>query len=369
MPLRRVCALRYGDSLAETDRRDGDVPVYGSNGVVGSHDHANTVGMTIVVGRKGSFGKLQFSRVPVFAIDTTFYIDATSTSADLRWLFYAMSTLPLDQLSFDVGVPGLSRERAYEERLAFPDRPTQVRVAAHLDAETARIDALIAKKRRLIALLVDRRDVITRGSIAAVAHVSPLRRHWRVIDCRHLTPVYVDEGIPVVGPGDVQPGRLDLRRCHRFVGDRDFADLTAGERRPCRGDIVYSRNASIGIAAYVDTDETFTMGQDVCLIRSESHDQRYLAYVLNTMGVDQLQAAKVGATFDRVNISQILDLRIPVPPPDVQRKLADQFDELIRRTSAITHKLTQQIALLQEHRQAIITAAVTQPCGSVPVAS
>jgi type I restriction enzyme S subunit len=125
-----------------------------------------------------------------------------------------------------------------------------------------------------------------------------LKRRWQIIDCKHRTPAYVDEGYSVTSPGDLSPGRIDLSRCHRFVDDADFGDLTEG-RRPKRGDIIYSRNASAGIAAYVDTDQPFCMGQDVCLITSSDQEQRFLMYALNTIGADQLAPIKIGSTITR----------------------------------------------------------------------
>lgn len=68
--LRYVCRFAYGDALASEEREDGDVPVFGSNGPVGSHNVANTRQPAIVVGRKGSHGKVNFSASEVFAIDT-----------------------------------------------------------------------------------------------------------------------------------------------------------------------------------------------------------------------------------------------------------------------------------------------------------
>ena len=110
--------------------------------------------------------------------------------------------------------------------------------------------------------------------------------------------------------------------CNRFVDEHEFADLTEG-RRPHRGDLIYSRNASIGIAAYVSTDEPFCMGQDVCLITSRGQDQRFLAYALNTVAMEQLDQSKVGSTFSRVNVAQIAELRIPTP------EVADQVRSLM----------------------------------------
>jgi Type I restriction modification DNA specificity domain len=133
---------------------------------------------------------------------------------------------------------------------------TQQAIANFLDVETARIDDLIIKKRRMIDLVRARFDLLVRQTLSNPNWPTlPLKRRWTVIDCKHRTPVYVDDGVPVVSPGDTTPGRLDLSRCHRFIDAADFQDLTAGSRRPQRGDIIYSRNASVGIASYVDTDE------------------------------------------------------------------------------------------------------------------
>jgi type I restriction enzyme S subunit len=163
--LRRITTLVYGDSLAADDRTDGSVPVYGSNGRIGEHGVPNTSGPAVIIGRKGSFGKIQYSTVPTFAIDTTFYVDETHTSANLRWLFYALTTLNLDTLSEDVGVPGLSRDSAYAQRLPLPSPGEQEGIANYLDRETTRIDDLIAKKQQQIVLLTERRQALITATV------------------------------------------------------------------------------------------------------------------------------------------------------------------------------------------------------------
>ena len=259
------------------------------------------------------------------------------------------------------GLANLSGSMLGELFIPFsPSMAEQRAIADYLDAETARIDTLISKKRRLIDLLQERWDVWVRNQLASLPNPArPLKRHWRVIDCKHRTPTYVEEGYPVVSPGDATPGRLDLRRAHRFVDESDYDDLASGFRQPKRGDIVYSRNASIGIASYVDTDEPFCMGQDVCLIQSNDMDQLFLMYALNSIGLDQLETQKIGSTFDRVNISQILEIRVPVPDPSEQQKLGRRFDLAASRRSRAQGTLEQQIDLLQEYRTTLITAAVT----------
>lgn len=150
--LRRVTGFEYGDSLSADDREAGNIAVYGSNGPVGTHSVPNTHSPCIIIGRKGSFGKLNYSEKPVFAIDTTYYVDDRHSASDLRWLYYTMQPLGLDENSKDSAVPGLGREEAYIHVVAIPGKEEQVSIASFLDRETARIDALIEKKQRLIGI-------------------------------------------------------------------------------------------------------------------------------------------------------------------------------------------------------------------------
>jgi type I restriction enzyme S subunit len=158
--VKTVVSFEYGDSLPSDSRESGEVPVLGSNGIVGEHNIANTLAPSIIVGRKGSYGKITYSENPCFAIDTTYFIDRTTTSQDIRWLYYTLIILKLDKFSEDSAVPGLSREYAYSRRIPVPDIQIQTAIASFLDRETAKIDELIARKERLIELLEEKRTAI-----------------------------------------------------------------------------------------------------------------------------------------------------------------------------------------------------------------
>ncbi len=169
--VRHIARIEYGSSLPAVDRVEGDVTVFGSNGPVGQHDRSNTGAPVLVLGRKGSYGKLHFSSGPIFAIDTTFYIDPTCTQVRLKWLYYILSTLGLDRLGQDVGVPGLSREYAYSQRVPLPSPHEQRAIANFLDTETARIDTLVAKIARTVELLQERRSALITAAVTGEINV------------------------------------------------------------------------------------------------------------------------------------------------------------------------------------------------------
>ena len=164
--LKNICRLAYGDSLSAENRINGTVPVYGSNGQVGVHSNPNTSGQCLIVGRKGSFGKVHYSAEPVFAIDTTFFVDRRHTGANIRWLYYLLGWLPLDAVSKDSAIPGLNREDAYRHIGCYPPLAEQAAIAAYLDKQTAAIAAAIARAQREFELLSEYRtrlivDVVT----------------------------------------------------------------------------------------------------------------------------------------------------------------------------------------------------------------
>ncbi len=177
--LKQVCRLAYGDSLSAESRELGEVPVYGSNGQVGHHSVANTEAPCIIIGRKGSFGKVTYVDRAAFAIDTAFFIDKRYTQANIRWLSYLLPLLGLDTISHDSAVPGLNRDDARVSFIPLPPLAEQAAIVEYLDRTTADVDAAITRARRQIELLEEYRtrliaDVVT-GKIDVRAPQEPSR--------------------------------------------------------------------------------------------------------------------------------------------------------------------------------------------------
>jgi type I restriction enzyme S subunit len=103
-----VIELAYGKGLKKTDRIEGNVPVYGSSGVLGYHITRLVNGPGIIVGRKGNVGSVHWSNSDFFPIDTVFYV---KTKLSLYYVFYNFQTQNF--INTDAAVPGLSRNQAY----------------------------------------------------------------------------------------------------------------------------------------------------------------------------------------------------------------------------------------------------------------
>lgn len=121
--LREVVDLKYGKALPETARVRGPVPVYGGNGVSGSHNVALVGSSGIVVGRKGAnAGSVSWSSGPFWPIDTAFYVDESKLGIPLEFVYFLLRNAKLRGLVGDSAIPGLNRDTAYSCSLALPDR-------------------------------------------------------------------------------------------------------------------------------------------------------------------------------------------------------------------------------------------------------
>ena len=113
--LRKVATLNYGKALKDSTRIPGDVPVYGSSGIVGRHNKALVAGPGIILGRKGNVGSVRWSHSDFFPIDTVYFIASDQSN------FHLYLTLQHMQfMSTDVAVPGLNRDFAYSRLVLRP---------------------------------------------------------------------------------------------------------------------------------------------------------------------------------------------------------------------------------------------------------
>ncbi len=118
----------YGRNLPEKKRENGPYRVYGSNGPVGFHNKPLVEESGIVIGRKGTVGAVHYTAQPFWPIDTTFYV-SRANHRDLRYTYYLLKSLGLENMNSDSAVPGLSRDAAHARKLLVPELHEQHAIA------------------------------------------------------------------------------------------------------------------------------------------------------------------------------------------------------------------------------------------------
>ncbi|MDE1513685.1 MULTISPECIES: restriction endonuclease subunit S [Vibrio] len=114
------CPFVYGKSLPQRNRENGNVPVYGSNGIVDYHKTPHVKGCGIIIGRKGSVGAIHLSKSEFWPIDTSFYIEKDSID-ELYFTYYLLKSLGLEHMNSDSAVPGLNRDNAHALTIRIPE--------------------------------------------------------------------------------------------------------------------------------------------------------------------------------------------------------------------------------------------------------
>ena len=129
---KELFVLEYGKPLAENQRVKGDYPVMGSNGITGYHNQFLIKGPSIIVGRKGSAGKLTYVETNSYPIDTTFYV-VNKSDYPLKYIYYLLLVLPLKALSKSMGVPGLNRNEVHGLKVPLVDKKLIKKKIEYLD--------------------------------------------------------------------------------------------------------------------------------------------------------------------------------------------------------------------------------------------
>ena len=334
-----ICTFNYGKALPESARKGGGTPVFGSNGVVGFHDSSITSGKTIVIGRKGSFGEVHYSEVPSWPIDTAYFVDEASTEQDMRWLFYRLGCLGLNQMNKAAAVPGLNRDDAYRQEILLPPLSEQRRIAAILD----KADAQRTKRREALAQL-DRLAQSIFVEMFGDPGVNP--KAWPLVTLGQLIREKPNngifrknedygEGLPVAWVEELFRGSsvyLDKSRRLNASGEeiRKYG-LKCGDILFCRSSL---KLAGLGYNnVYLGPDNAALFECHVIRIspRHDLVDSEFLNFLLRIPS-QRLRLFRFAKTVTMSTIDQegIKNVEVPVPPLTLQKAFVGRLHAIQR---------------------------------------
>jgi type I restriction enzyme S subunit len=256
----------------------------------------------------------------------------------------------------------------------FPALDHQRKIADFLDRETALIDELITKKERLFELIEDQRTTSISAAVLGATGTSPMQT-WKkgpwpvlplkrltrkIIDGTHLTPTYVDEGTPFLRVSDIHGGQVDFDTVKR-IPEAEHEELYK-RCNPKRGDLLLSKNGTIGVPCVVKWDFPVSLFVSLCLIKPITTlvDPEYLFYLFDSHLIKaQLVERGKTNTVTNLHLEEIKELLVPVPPLARQLLFIQECEKLDAHASLIRKKLWLAIEKFHEYRTALISAAVT----------
>ena len=300
---------------------------------------------------------------PVFA-STELLCLRPRAGVDSRWLAYLVASNPVVEwavaTSDGTKMPRTSWEKLAEYRIDIPRTDEQRTIADYLDRETARIDALIEKKRQMVRALELRLGVLAHDLTTATGREVPLRRVILQIKTGTTPPAdqmerLRDGSLPWYSPGDVGDW-LELQEPSRTL-DREAVAQGWVPRFAANSTLIVGIGATAGSVAHLDCDGSGNQ-QMTCLVPGPRILPRFLSWQLFSR-TEELRATAPFTTLPILNNDFLKAASLFIPTIEEQAAIVGRLDELAKEMQRVVQLLERQVELLLEHRQALITAAVT----------
>lgn len=127
--------FEYGKPIPDKESKDGAVPVFGTNGQIGtSHLSPLCKIPSFIVGRKGAYRGVHFSPVPFSVIDTAFYALPLTDKVNLKWAYYKFLTYDINRMDSGSAIPSTDRYELYRIPVEIPNMEEQKKVVKILDS-------------------------------------------------------------------------------------------------------------------------------------------------------------------------------------------------------------------------------------------
>jgi type I restriction enzyme S subunit len=301
----------------------------------------------------------------------------------LRWVQGFNHQLLLAWGKQGATVESIEQEYLGQTVLPLPPVPEQTAIASFLDRETGKIDALVEQQRRLIELLKEKRQslishAVTKGldptakmKPSGVDWLGEVPEHWEVTqikracstitDGAHVSPETNGGVFPFISTRDVDAGRIDFEQC-LLTSEPSYQALVRSGCQPSYGDVLFSKDGTIGQTAVVRDRREFVVASSLIIIRPDTSmlDADFLDYLCQSSTVaGQVEALVKGAGLPRLSIQNLLKVVGVIPPLEEQRTIVAALHRTVGNADSLVAEATEAVRLLQERRAALISAAVT----------
>jgi type I restriction enzyme S subunit len=204
---------------------------------------------------------------------------------------------------------------------------------------------------------------------SATTNLPPLAEGWTwasvsqvsatIVDCPHSTAKFVEAGHPCVDTTCIKPGRI-VRKDLRFVSQATF-QVRVQRLVPAAKDIIFAREGTVGTAVAVPPDLQPCLGQRVMLMRPDTCiAPRYFEHSLNSHAIRSQYLPKiVGSTAPHLNVAEVKQLAIPLPPLAEQTRIVAEVERRLSVVEELEAVVSANLQRATRLRQSILQKAFT----------
>ena len=346
-PLSELVRIRNGCDYKALS--SGNVPVYGSGGVMTHVSEALGEGPTVLIPRKGSLDNIFFVEGEFWTVDTIFYTEIAS-ELDPKFFFYKMKTMQLSQMNEAAGVPSMNQRKLGRILIPVPPLEVQREIVKILDQFTtleAELEAELEARRAQYEHY--RNHLLSYDSLAARGPVEMVKL-GDVVEMRRGSGMpkssFVNKGIPAL-----HYGHIFVR--YGVSTSVAAAYVTRGDAKMLvtvmPGDLVLANTSEnledVGKAVVWKGEEKAVAGGHATAISSDLLDMGFLSHYVRSAHFS-LSKRKFAQGTKVIELSAANLGKIPVPLPELseQRRIADLLDRFDTLVNDITSGLPAEIA-------------------------
>lgn len=323
-------------------------------------------------------------------VNSSIAVITPKESVNCVFLYYLFRSSYMEQTIQEIkggmGVPHLFQSDLVKFYIPRPSIEEQTAIANFLDAETSKIDALVAEQRRLIELLKEKRQAVISHAVtkglnpnapmkdSGIEWLGDVPEQWDVSRLGYESWVrarlgwkglkaseYVDDGFAFLSTPNIKGNKeIDFENVN-FISQERFDESPEIKLRV--GDVLLAKDGStLGIVNYVkELPRPTTVNSSIAVISPNDRLKgSYLFYLFRTTYMEHtIQRIKGGMGVPHLFQSDLNKFYLPIPPTDDQDKIIEFLTAKIGHIDSLEAEAEKTIELLQERRTALISAAVT----------
>jgi type I restriction enzyme S subunit len=348
--LGEVLTLNYGKALDQSDRSiDGKFPVFGANGSIAKTNKFLCENDSIIIGRKGSAGELNYINVPFWALDVTYYVTIDESQYNLRFMYHLLTSLQLQKLA--VGVkPGINRENVYNLDVKIPTLSEQHRIVTILDNA---FEALVQAKQETENNLLRAKELF-QSELNRIFEEKGEEWEKKLLKevCTIDRKQGLNKNLPYVGMEDIESEH------GIFIGSLDNKEVKSSTFIFTNEHILFGRLRPYLKKILCPDFEGHCSTEIIPIKTSKIIDKNYLFYWFLTTNISQkINDTCTGCRMPRANIDLIFEFRLSIPPLSEQLNIVIYLKQLSETAKALIKEYSSKLLFINELKQSLLHQA------------
>ena len=334
-----LVTIKYGKNQKKVMDENGNIPIYGTGGLMGFATQALYDKPSVLIGRKGSIEKVRYVDHPFWTVDTLFYTIVNEDIVIPKYLYYLMSTMDMKQYNEGTTIPSLRTETLNRIELQIPSLDDQKKILECLNP----IDAKIVLNESINRNLLNQAEAYFK--VLFVENSSEEWKEGTLSDVGSIvaggTPskakeeYYSEHGIAWITPKDLsQDKSVFISR-----GEYDISDLgyekSSAKKMP-EGTVLFSSRAPIGYIA-IATNEVTTNQGFKSVVPNGNTGTAYIYFLLKQL-LPTIENMASGSTFKEISGSAMKLVPTIVPDNETLRKFNDFCMPILEQIQILEHE-------------------------------